>query len=323
MKTSKAQPGEEYWVRVFVEDEDLSPGVQLVYRINNGSAQFMAMADDGNHHDKEAGDGYYGVILPALQLNTTLSWQVDVTDEAGKSIYYPYDPVLIELFPSLDPQLFINEMMAGNDSTIADEFGEYENWLEIYNGDDEPVYLGDKYLSDNLSNPDKWKLPPLTMQPGTFIIIWADGQPDQGPLHANFKLNDEGEELGIFDNETTGYFLIDSVTFGLQTIDISYGRQSDGQEVWIFFQHPTPGYSNMAFEIKEEGVKESGLLIFPNPVKDGIIFFGEPFSGRMTDILGKTIWKGENVDRVNVSGYPAGLYMLVDHSGRRGKVIIP
>jgi spore coat protein H len=220
------------------------------------------------------------------------------------------------------PLLFINELMADNDTTIADEYGEYDNWAEIYNGDDEAVWLGDKYLSDNLSNPDKWQLPNVTMQPGTFLIIWADGQPEQGPFHASYKLNDEGEELGIFNNEISGYALIDSVSWGMQEIDISYGRETDGGVPWIFFNFPTPGASNKPIGVSEI-ILSSRIGFYPNPVSGGIIYFKEPFSGIIMDSMGRTLWKGESVMNADVSGWPAGLYFMMDSSGNKAKALVP
>lgn len=323
IRSSKAIPGEEYWVRAFVEDEDPVPNVRLVYQVNSGSTEYAIMYDDGQHHDHQAGDGFYGCILPPFQLNETLSWQVSATDNQNQASLLPCVPVFISFLPSSDPQLFINELMADNDSTIADEFGEYENWLEIYNGDDEAVWLGDKYLSDNLSNPDKWQLPDLTMQPGAFLLIWADGEPEQGPLHAIYKLNDEGEELGIFDNESTGYFLIDSVTWGMQQIDISLGRQTDGGKPWIFFNEPTPGFSNTAYGIPVEILQGQGMHFYPNPVRDGMIYFREPFTGRITDTVGRTVWNGREAIKADVSHFPAGIYLIVDSRGNRAKMMIP
>jgi len=320
--SSKAIPGEEYWVRAFVEDEDPMPSVQLVYRKNSGSTQYAAMYDDGQHHDHQAGDRFYGCILPPLQINETLSWQIKATDNINPASLLPCSPAFISFLPSSDPQLFINELMANNDTTIADEYGEYDNWVEIYNGDDEAVWLGDKYLSDNLSNPDKWQMPDLTMQPGAFLIIWADGEPEQGPLHASYKLNDEGEELGIFDNETTGYFLIDSVSWGMQQVDISFGRQTDAGVPWVFFNGPTPGYSNVANSLPEEIMQGRGLHFFPNPVTGGTIRFAAPFTGKMIDTVGRTIWKGEEVIMIDVGNFPAGIYIILNSQGKSGKVLI-
>jgi len=317
-----AIPGEEYWVRAFVEDEDAWPVVRLAYRINGGPVQYQAMLDDGGHHDFLPGDGYYGCAFPELQLNTVLAWQVEATDDAAHSLLYPCEPVVENLSPSEDPQLFINEFMASNDTTIADENGEYDDWVEIYNGDDEAVWLGDKYLSDNLENPTKFAFPDITLQPGEFLIIWCDGQPDQGPLHADYKLDAEGEEIGIFDSESTGYFLLDSVTFGPQQTDISIGREHDGQLPWVAFMYPTPGYSNQSFEIEEIRPALSSIKFYPNPVSGNTIYFTEPFTGKMFDGMGRVVLEGEEVMRLEVGGLQAGVYLLYDNGGRVVKVIV-
>jgi spore coat protein CotH len=322
ISSSKAIPGEDYWVKAFVEDEDPSPDVQLLYRVNNGMTQFAEMVDDGQHQDNQAGDGFYGCVLPPFQFNQTLSWQIKASDHADHASMLPCLPAVISFSPSSDPQLFINELLCDNDTTIADEYGEYDNWLEIYNGDDTAVWIGDKYLSDNLLNPDKWQLPDLTMQPGAFILIWCDNQPEQGPFHTNFKLNDEGEEAGIFDNEGTGYYLIDSVSWGAQQIDISFGRQTDGGLPWVFFNEPTPGYSNETNGLPEEIRQDNRINLFPNPVIGGTIHFGEPFSGMMTDMLGKIIRKAEKVMTIDVNDLDPGIYMLRDAQGACVKVFV-
>ena len=322
VRSSRAVPGEEYWVRAFVEDEDDQPIVKLMYRVNFGMVQYAQMYDDGNHHDQAAGDRYYGCILPAFQIGQTLEWQVTATDLNSQTSTLPCSPATFVFQASGDPQLFINELLADNDSTIADEYGEYDNWAEIYNADDEPVFLGDKYLSDNLDNPNKWKLPDVTMQPGAFILIWADGQPEQGPFHTDYKLNDEGEELAIFDNETTGYFLIDSVSWGMMTIDISFGRQFDGEMPWVFFNSPTPGYSNESQGIVENDEGYGMIEFFPNPVYNGLIHFQKPFSGWILDISGRIVWNEEDVNSADVSRLSSGLYFLMDFEGNTEKVIV-
>lgn len=321
IKASKAIPGNDYWVRAFVEDDDPGVIVKLQYQVDGGAVQWAAMADDGLHHDREAGDGFFGYILPPFQFNQTLSWQIVATDINSHASMHPCLPVVISFHPSTDPQLFINELMADNDSTIADEYGEYDNWLEIYNGDDEPVWIGDKYLSDNLLNPDKWQLPDLTMQPGSFIIIWCDNQPGQGPFHTDFKLNDEGEQAGIFDNETTNFFLIDSVTWGMVPIDISFGRESDGGLPWIYFNQPTPGYGNQSFGIKEEIPSAANFRFYPNPVTGNTIFFKENFSGMITDISGHIIWRGQDVKRIDAGPIRPGMYLIMDNEGNTAKLI--
>ena len=55
--------------------------------------------------------------------------------------------------------LFVNEFMADNDNIIADEYGQYDDWFEIYNAGPAPVDLGGMYLTDNLNDPTNWMIP--------------------------------------------------------------------------------------------------------------------------------------------------------------------
>lgn len=139
------------------------------------------------------------------------------------------------------PKLYINEFMASNRKTLADEHGEYDDWIEIYNAEDRDVNLKGIYITDNLRIPDKWSFPDVTIKAEGFIIVWSDGTPDQGPLHASFKISKTGEEIGIFMPD--GKTLIDSVKFRAQQADISFGRYPDGGVDW-FECIPTPGKPN-------------------------------------------------------------------------------
>ncbi len=319
---SLAVPGNQYWVNALIEDENVVPSVKLSYKINDGTLQYSVMYDDGNHEDIDPGDGIYGCILSTLQMNSTLSWQVSAQDNLGNTTLLPCDPVVESLQPSTDPQLFINEIMAVNNTTIADENGEFDDWIEIYNGDENPVWLGDKYLSDNINNPSKWQLPDVTMQPGDFLLIWADNQPGQGPLHTNYKLDAAGEEVGLFDAASTGYFLLDSVSFGLQNGDISLGRVTDGNSSWKYWTEPTPGKSNAANDIIEQGTDPDKLIVFPNPVSGDIIRFSKPVTGRMFDIYGRLVWSGKEVKMMDVSSFPEGIYIFQENLRAGIKIII-
>ena len=63
-------------------------------------------------------------------------------------------------------------------------------------------------------------------------------------MHTNFKLSKGGEAIGLFNTDAKGNLPIDTVTFGEQTTDISYGRIYDGGAPWVFFENPTPGSQN-------------------------------------------------------------------------------
>jgi len=158
-----------------------------------------------------------------------------------------------------DTPLVINEIMASNSSTIQDAQFQYDDWIEIYNFGSSAIDVGGMYLTDDLSEPTKWQLPTnnpyLTTIPAhSYLLIWADNDTTDPGLHANFKLDAGGEEIGLFDSSplgvprtatgTDGSSLIDSIIFAEQTTDISYGRYPDANDTWQFMASPTPGRAN-------------------------------------------------------------------------------
>ena len=145
------------------------------------------------------------------------------------------------------PTLYINEFMAQNDTTIADPDGSggYPDWIEIYNAGSSSVDLGGMYLTDDLQNPTQWRIPDgVTIPAGGYLLFWADNDEDQGDTHTNFKLDSAGEEIGLFNTAENGYATIDTMIFGEQASDVSFGRSPDGAETWQSFSEPTPGAAN-------------------------------------------------------------------------------
>ena len=137
--------------------------------------------------------------------------------------------------------LVINEFLAANQSINTDEYGDYEDWLEIYYDISGTMNLGGYFLTDDLDEPDKWMFPNMEISGEGHLLIWLDDDDEEGPLHTNFKLSASGESLALFDSNLN---LIDSIDFGEQTDNISYGRSPDGSNNWQFFENPTPGDFN-------------------------------------------------------------------------------
>ncbi len=140
--------------------------------------------------------------------------------------------------------LTINEIMSSNASTIADEDGDFEDWIEIYNFGTTPVALVYFGLSDNFSEPYRWIFPDVTVQPGEFIIVWTSGKNHTNPntpLHTNFSIKAEGEEVLLTSPFGTLTSLVQPIAI---PADVSYGRSPDGTGYYFFFATPTPGSSN-------------------------------------------------------------------------------
>ena len=150
---------------------------------------------------------------------------------------------------SAPPNLYINEFLASNDFCCTDENGEYDDFLEIYNGDNESIDVGGLYITDNLTQSTLWQIPDTasdetTIAPGEFLVLWCDNTPDQGATHTNFKLGAGGEQIGLFTGDlAAGGMVIDTLTYASQTTDISNGRYPDGTDNWGSMD-PSPGSAN-------------------------------------------------------------------------------
>ena len=103
-------------------------------------------------------------------------------------------PFVLLAVESTPLPLAINEFMASNGNTIADERGKFSDWIEIANTGSSPVNTGGLYISDEPEEPLKWQIPEgfpsiTTIPPGGFLVLWADKEPNLGPLHLGFKLS--------------------------------------------------------------------------------------------------------------------------------------
>ena len=148
---------------------------------------------------------------------------------------------------AINAQLYINELMASNSSTIADESGDFDDWVEIYNAGASDVNLAGYYMSDDPAAPTLWQIPATnatltTVSAGGFLILWADKDIADGANHLNFKLSGGGESVSLLLPD--GSTQVDAVTFGAQNTDVSYGRTEDGMSSFQTFPQATPGTSN-------------------------------------------------------------------------------
>ena len=111
------------------------------------------------------------------------------------------------------------------------DFDDYSDWIELYNDSSASVDISGYGITDDLNNPSKWIIPNGTVIPSKgYLLLWADGYdtPRGGEIknhHLNFKLSKGGEEIGLSSPEGE---LIDSVVYGPQVSDVSYGRKPDG-----------------------------------------------------------------------------------------------
>lgn len=145
--------------------------------------------------------------------------------------------------------LFINEFVARG-SQQANEFGTFEDWIEIFNPSFSEVTLqaGKWFVSDGgPSNPDKYALPEVTIPARGFLVIWCDGLDIvETQIHTNFSLSAAGEHIVIYykSSSTSEGVIVDEYQYGEQISRKSEGRYPDGGDLWTFFDNPTIGASN-------------------------------------------------------------------------------
>ena len=150
-------------------------------------------------------------------------------------------------FLNAQTSLRINEILANNLSSNTDGYGDYDDWIEIYNSGPTDINISGYHISDNFNDLTKWTLSNgpdsvMTVPAGGFLLIWADKEPSQGPLHVGFKLSSSGEEVVLVGKD--GTTILDSLSFGQQYADISYGRYPDGSGERRFFEKPSPESAN-------------------------------------------------------------------------------
>ena len=74
------------------------------------------------------------------------------------------------------PQLLINEFSSSNISKLADEDGEYSDWIELFNNSAAEINLDGYHLSDNSSFLKKWTFPAVHLKPASYLLIFASGK---------------------------------------------------------------------------------------------------------------------------------------------------
>lgn len=162
-----------------------------------------------------------------------------------KSICFALLLGAVATLPEVKAQVILNEISASNLTAYADGFGEYEDWVELYNPAGTPVDISGWYLSDSQNNPLKWQFPPGTQVAanGRTVIFCSGRNTTVAPFHTNFKLGQTQQEWVVLcdqnGNVVDDYKLLDPTkTNG------SRGRTTDGAPTWSLFPVATPGAAN-------------------------------------------------------------------------------
>ena len=227
-----------------VVDSDGLLAVDMSWQVDGGGFTTVAMTPIGADR--------YESVIPAQPNGSVVDFFIRAEDIWNAEAYKPLEgPPETFTYVHTDPVqslLRVNEFMASNDTAVEDPDGppgEFDDWLELYNGSAVAIDVGGMYMTDDLADALQWQIPGShVIPPGGHLVIWCDDQPEQGDLHATFKLGGGGEEIGLFDTDANGNALLDGFVYGPQDTDFSEGPLDDGQATDYRLLDPSPGAPN-------------------------------------------------------------------------------
>jgi spore coat protein CotH len=221
--------------------------------------------------------------------------------------------------------LVINEIMASNTLTAVDQDGEYDDWLELYNNSSETLSLDNLYLSDDAAALKTWQFPTgTTIEPGEYLIVWCDKDEEQEGLHADIKFSASGESAILSYSDGT---IIEEITFGEQTDDISYARSPNGTGDFTLLAPTYEANNDSALSVGQIEL-DLDINFYPNPIQSVLnIESGvNPIQSlRVSSLLGQVFLAKENVNEtkteIDFSSFSEGIYFVTINNSKIIKVI--
>ncbi len=182
----------------------------------------------------------------------TVNWSVSpqIFDTDGlPTAFAPGGSWTYTLDPNIVPDaVIISEFMADNTSGISDEDGTRSDWIELYNPGLVDTGLGGWFLTDDVLNPTKWRIPGINLGAGRYTLIWASEKNrinPSAPLHTNFRLSrSAGSYLALVNPATNVVSVFTGPTYPAQVANVSYGRDRVNPNLTGYFSSPTPRAAN-------------------------------------------------------------------------------
>ncbi len=339
-------PGEVSWVRAFMAQGG-TPILEVRLHYSDrvvGRFTSVQMYDDGQHQDLAAGDGIFGAQLPAFTPFSLVRYYIEAvgSNTAQSRSYLPtgaeHDVFVFRVEGQpIGGGVVINEFVASNQSGAQDESGGFADWVELHNTSAQAISLAGWYLSDDQSNPLRWRIPAgISIPAGGYLIIWTDADSLDGPLHTNFRLSAAGEDLVL--SNSAGQ-LVDLVNFPLQITDTAYARIPNGTGPFTY-RVPTFAANNQGNPSAVRPMTHQQLLLYPNPARDWLrvhlvaeggstISLSSSTPGptltptlRILDLQGRELpadvhVSGETEWMVDLQTIPSGCYILEAKNGER------
>tara|TARA_B110000037_G_scaffold223139_1_gene302703 strand:+ start:56864 stop:59482 length:2619 start_codon:yes stop_codon:yes gene_type:complete len=244
--------------------------------------------------------------LETGETNDTIEWipSAEVTYTAVFGVDEDYQSVLI------------NELMPSNANYSEDNFGQNDDWLELYNPNPYPVNLsGCKLRRDGIN----WTLPNEFIIPANdYLMFWHDNETYQGTNHVGFKLSNIVDTVFLISPQGEE---MDYMRYPETPIDNSYGRYPNGSETFSSFTYPTPLANNDISGLNEDVTILTPLSAYPNPANE-IVMLNKKVDFVLYDLKGSLVLEGINQQKFNVSHLKKGIYILRTDELETIKIIV-
>lgn len=151
--------------------------------------------------------------------------------------------VLLAAAACSDDRVVLSEFMASNDATLADDDGDFVDWIELHNPGATSVNLDGWFLTDDIAIPRRYRLPEVRLGAGEYVIVFASGKNHVTagePLHTNFRLQATSGYLALL--RPSGFLASEYRPYPDQRTDLSFGLVASGDAAYL--AHPTPGRAN-------------------------------------------------------------------------------
>jgi len=275
----------------------------------------VQMFDDGAHNDGAAGDQVYGA---SVTMNTAELEYYIYTENANAGLFSPqraeheYHTLLTVVPLAAVGEVVVNEIMSSNSTTAEDNFGESDDWIELYNTTSGALSVAGLWLSDDPVNMSKWQIPAGTIiEPNGYLIIWADNDSSQYGLHTTFKLGSLGESVILSD----GMFLYDQVDFPALLTDQVYARCPDAGSFTVGNTPTFAAPNNCNLGINEESLAMD-ISVYPVPTT-GNVFVSSKENAELAiqviDLQGRLLYETTSVEaliEIPSAQWNAGFYHI-------------
>lgn len=136
--------------------------------------------------------------------------------------------------------IVINEVMQSNVTSLMVDNDFPDSWLELYNdGSSQVNILGWSVgLTDDATAV--YRLPSAVIPAHGHLVVYCDKEANG--LHTDFRIDSGKSSLYLFDSSGN---IADAVNLSkMLSVDVAYGRVSDGSDTWQYELTPTPGAEN-------------------------------------------------------------------------------